>query len=41
VDGVGATPAAVLFEFNFALHQFAVLATPIINPLALLAGQFD
>jgi hypothetical protein len=41
MSGMFLTPAAMLFETDFALHQFAVFAAPIIDPLAIGAGEFD
>jgi hypothetical protein len=34
-------PPAKLLELDFFLHRFAILAAPIINPLASSAGEFD
>lgn len=34
-------PAAILLKLNLPLHRLAVLAAPVIYPLALLAGQFN
>lgn len=34
-------PLTVLFELYFTLHLLAVFATPIVNPLALPAGELD
>ena len=40
VDGLGAAPLAILFEFDLALHQLFVLGGPVVNALALGALQF-
>jgi hypothetical protein len=34
-------PLAILFELDFFLNRFAVLAAPIIDALAGRAGQLD
>jgi hypothetical protein len=41
VLGVLLAPTAVLGEFNFTLDRLAVLAAPIIDPLAGAAGELD
>jgi len=41
VHGRSLAPLTVLFEFYFTLHLFAVFATPVVNPLALPAGELD
>ena len=35
------TPLAKLPQFDLALHAFAILTAPIVDPLAILASQFD
>lgn len=40
VHGLGVAPLAILFELDFALNQFFVFGAPIIDALALLAGEF-
>ena len=39
--GVLPAPATIFFKFNLALHQFAILADPIVNPFASCAGESD
>lgn len=34
-------PPAILFKLDLALDKLAVLAAPVINALALAAGQFN
>ena len=36
---VGFTPLAVFLEFDFALHEFAVFARPVVDAAALAARQ--
>jgi len=38
--GVRFAPTAVLFEIKLALHQFLVLASPVVYALALGALHF-
>lgn len=41
MDGVFLTPFAILFQLNFTGHQLLILAGPVVNALAGIAGQFD
>jgi len=41
VRGVLLAPAAVFFERDFALNFLFIFAAPVINALAIAAGQFD
>ena len=39
--GLLATPLAVLLQLDLALHELLVLARPVVDTLALLAGELD
>ncbi len=41
MHGGGPAPFAVLFELDLAHDQFLVLAGPIVDTLALAAGELD
>lgn len=41
VFGVLFAPATMLGEFDFTLDSLAILAAPIIDPLAGAAGELD
>lgn len=41
VKGLLFTPLTILLELNFALNFLAVFTAPIVDPLAIFAGQFD
>jgi hypothetical protein len=39
VDRLCTAPLAILFELNLALHQLFILGGPIVDALALIAGE--
>ena len=39
VHGLSPAPFAILFEFNFALHQLFILGGPIVYALAFIARE--
>jgi hypothetical protein len=41
VDGLDPAPFAEFFQVDFALYFALVLAGPVIDALALRAGEFD
>ena len=41
MDRLLLAPFAVLFELDLASNKLLVLATPIVNTLAILAREFD
>jgi hypothetical protein len=41
VDSRLLAPLAVLLELNLTLNKLLVLGTPIVNALAVFAGEFD
>ena len=41
MDSALFAPFAELFQLDFALDKLLILARPIIDALAILAGQFD
>jgi len=38
MEKVFSTPFAILLEFDFALNLLFVFSTPVVNPLAFVAG---
>ena len=40
MHGLSLAPLAVLFELDFALNKLFVFGAPIVDALALLAGEF-
>ena len=41
VDSRFLAPTAVLFEFDLALNKLLVLGAPIVDVLAIFAGEFE